>query len=265
MTVSPQEEKDANDRALVGVERLDHVTVVTMQRPEKRNALNAALIRQLQHAFDIFEADADQRCAVLTGDGVAFCAGADLKEMADLRRAVMPPELRHVLGSSGSLTKPVIAAVNGPAVAGGFYVAQSCDLVVAAESATFGITEALRGRGSPWATPLIGMVSSRIMMELLLTGEAISAQRAHAVGLVNTVVPDVDLRSAAIAMAEKIARNAPLTVQAGKRLVSLAAALGPQVSREPADWLYYPVYTSEDAQEGPRAFAEKRDPVWKGR
>jgi enoyl-CoA hydratase len=250
---------------LVGVDRVEHVVVITLRRPDKRNALNREMREGLRRAVDAFEADPELRCAVITGEGPAFSAGADLAEMSGAAMAVVPAEMNQLLGSGGRVTKPVIAAVNGYALAGGFYLAQCCDLCVAGESAQFGITEARRGRGAPWATPLIDMVPRRVMMELLVTAAPISAQRAYEVGLVNRVVPDAELRGAAVSMAQTIAENAPLTVAAGKRLVELAADLGPAAAREPADWLYVPAYTSEDAQEGPRAFNEKRRPVWKGR
>jgi enoyl-CoA hydratase len=161
--------------------------------------------------------------------------------------------------------KPVIAAVNGYAFAGGFRLAQQCDLALASEGATFGITEVKRGRGAPWAAPLIDMVPKRVMMELLLTGEPISAQRAHAVGLVNRVVPAASLLSEAVTMAQTIAANAPLSVQAAKQLVQVATEVGASQALREADALYERVYRSEDALEGPRAFAAGRAPVWTGR
>jgi enoyl-CoA hydratase/carnithine racemase len=249
----------------VEVERNGHVALITMRRPTKRNALNFAMRQGLRDAFDEFEGDPDLRCAVLTGEGVCFSAGGDLVEMANIKMDVVPAEWNQLLGSGAPLTKPVIAAVNGPALAGGFRLAQDCDLCVAGESTTFGITEAKRGRGAPWAAPLTAMVPARIMMELLLTAEPISAHRAHEVGLVNRVVPDDQIVAEAMRLAHTIADNAPLSVAAGKRLVRLAADLGPLAAAEPADWLYLRAYTSEDAQEGPRAFREKRPPVWQGR
>lgn len=245
--------------------RDEHVAIITMRRPAKRNALNYAMRQGLRDAFDEFEGDSELRCAVLTGEGACFSAGGDLVEMAESKLDVVPDEWNQLLGSGAPLTKPVIAAVNGPALAGGFRLAQDCDLCVAGESTTFGITEAKRGRGAPWAAPLTTMVPARIMMELLLTAEPITAERAYDVGLVNRVVQDDQIVDEAVRMAHGIAANAPLSVAAGKRLVRLAADLGPLAAAEPADWLYLKAYTSEDAQEGPRAFREKRSPVWKGR
>lgn len=257
-------ERKGTEQDVILTERRGHVLVVTMNRPRQRNALNFALRQALRDTFDAFDADADLRCAVLTGKGPAFCAGGDLKEMAAGGLAIPPEEWGLLLGSKGRTTKPVIAAVNGFALAGGFRLAQDCDLCLAAEGAIFGITEVKRGRGSPWAAPLISMVPKRIMMELLLTGEPMSAARAYEVGFVNAVVPAAELLDAAIRMATTISANAPLSVQAAKKTVELSTEVGRSQAVQSADWLYERVYTSSDAQEGPRAFAEKRDPVWTG-
>lgn len=178
----------------------------------------------------------------------------------------VPPENSFImLGSKGRLTKPVIAAVNGYAMAGGFLLAQDCDLAIASEEATFAISEVKRGRGAPWAAPLISMLPKRIMMELLLTGEPIDAHRAYEVGLVNSVVPVEQLLDTAVAMAEIIAGNAPLSVWASKQLVEVATEVGESAALRAAHQIFHRVYTSQDAEEGPRAFAEKRAPVWTGR
>ena len=163
------------------------------------------------------------------------------------------------------MAKPVIAAVNGVAYAGGFLLAQSCDLCIAADTATFAITEAKVGRGAPWAAPLPWLIPPRVAMQLLLTGDPITARRAHEIGLVNEVVPAPDLHAAAQAMAQRIAANAPLSVLAGKRTVALVAEMPLSQAFRAADEIWEPVYQSEDAQEGPAAFREKRRPAWKGR
>jgi enoyl-CoA hydratase len=252
---------DATD--LIGITKYDRVTVISLRRPEKRNALNHEMRAGLRSAFDDYEADPGQRCAILTAEGSVFCAGGDLTEMAATTLKVPSSEWTQLVGSS-PITKPVIAAVNGPALAGGFNLMQACDLCIASASATFGIAEVRRGRGSPWATPLGSMLPRRIMMELLITGIPITAQRAYDVGLVNQVVPDSELFDSALALARVIAGNAPLSVAAGKRLVELVADLGPTLAAKPADWLYERVYLSDDAQEGPRAFNEHREPDWTG-
>jgi enoyl-CoA hydratase len=250
---------------VLGLHQRGDVLIATLNRPEQRNALNAELRLALRDAFDRFDADESVRCAVLTGNGKAFCAGGDLKEMAQTNMAVPPENSFIMLGSKGRLSKPVIAAVNGYAMAGGFLLAQDCDLAIAAEGATFAISEVKRGRGAPWAVPLISMLPKRIMLELLLTGEPIDAHRAYEVGLVNKVVPAGQLLEAATAMAEIIAANAPLSVRASKQAVEVATEVGQTAALAAAHQLFYRVYTSEDAAEGPRAFAEKRKPVWTGR
>jgi enoyl-CoA hydratase/carnithine racemase len=169
------------------------------------------------------------------------------------------------LGQNLQVTKPVIAAVNGPAFGGGFLLAQMCDLCVAGASAQFAITEARWGRGAPWAAPLPWLVPPRVAMELLLTGDPIDAQRAYEVGLVNRVVPDPELRSEAGRLARRIAGNAPLSVRAAKAMVQASAGCDLDEAVEAGWRLFEPVYLSEDAQEGPRAFVERRPPVWKGR
>lgn len=202
---------------------------------------------------------------VLAAEGRAFCVGADLVEMSRLQLQVPPRDHAPQLGYNTFVTKPVIAAVQGHALAGGFLMAQMCDLVIAAEDAQFGITEVKRGRGAPWAPPLISKLGERHMMEILLTGRPLSAQRAYEIGFVNAVVPVGELRKVAIEWAEEIAANAPLSVRAAKRMVELSCEMGRAAAVSAAESVYKPVYESEDAQEGPRAFAEKRQPVWKGR
>ena len=258
------EKPNTTDEVCV-VDRQGAVLIVTLNRPAQRNALNSELRSRLRDAFDLLEEDDTLRCAVLTGAGTAFCAGGDMKEMAATSATVPPEEWSRLLGSSGMVRKPVIAAVNGFALAGGFRLVQQCDLAIASEAATFGITEVKRGRGAPWAAPLIDIVSKRMMMELLLTGQPITAQRAYEVGLVNRVVPAGSLLSEAVTMAQLICANAPLSVQAAKQLVEVSTEVGQTQAVRHADAIYESVYRSEDAQEGPRAFAERREPVWTGR
>jgi enoyl-CoA hydratase len=242
------------------------VAVITIDRPEQRNAINAGVRRGLRAAFERFDADPAARVAILTGAGrQAFCAGMDLKEAADVMLGVPPRDFLPVLGDTVHVGKPVIAAVNGVAFAGGWLFAQMCDLCIASETATFGITEAKVGRGMPWAAPLGHLIPQRVMMELLLTGEPIDARRALEIGFVNRVVPADALMDTALAMAERIAANAPLTVRAARELVYLSTEMGRSAALRAAHHLFEPVYRSEDAQEGPRAFKEKRPPRWSGR
>jgi enoyl-CoA hydratase/carnithine racemase len=250
----------------VHYEQRGAVVLITIDRPAALNAINAEVRAGLFAAFARYEADDSARVAILTGAGdKAFCAGMDLKEAAQTGLGVPPPGFLPIIGQSVQLSKPTIAAVNGVAYAGGWLLAQMCDLCLAAERARFGITEARVGRGMPWAVPLASMVQQRVMMELLLTAEPITAQRAHEIGFVNHVVPAAELLPRSFALAEKIAANAPLTVRAARELVYLSNEMGTSAALKAATHLFDPVYRSADAQEGPSAFREKRPPQWTGR
>jgi enoyl-CoA hydratase/carnithine racemase len=247
-------------------ERSDGIARLTINRPEARNALNQAVRDGLFAGLREFIGDDDSQVLILTGAGdKAFCAGADLKEMADTGLRVPPPDWLPYLGRNLHTDKPIIAAVNGVAYAGGFFLAQQCDLVIAADTARFAITEARWSRGAPWAAPLPWLIPPRVAMELLLTADPIDAERAHQIGLVNRVVPAADLLAEAEAMAQRIMENAPLSVRASKAMVYAAAERGWSDAIDEGGRLFEPVYLSEDAQEGPRAFQEKRPPQWKGR
>lgn len=242
------------------------VAIITLNRPAQLNAINSGIRHGLAEAWKRFEEDASLKVAILTGSGErAFCAGMDLKEAAATGIQVPPRDFIPVLGDNTHVSKPVIAAVNGVAYAGGWLFAQMCDLCIASENASFGITEPKVGRGVPWATPLIHMLPQRIVMELLLTAQPLSARRACELGYVNAVVPPDRLRTAALEMASTIVRNAPLTVRAARELVYLSTEMGRSAALRVGRHLFEPVYMSEDAQEGPRAFAEKRPPKWQGR
>lgn len=244
----------------------DGIAVVTIDRPAQRNAINNGVIAGLREAWQRIGADATVRVGILTGSGdKAFCAGMDLKQAAATQLRVPPRDMFPVLGDTVHIDKPVIAAVNGVAYAGGWLLAQMCDLCVAADHAAFGITEAKVGRGMPWAAPLTRMLPQRIVMELLLTGQPMPARRAYELGYVNAVVPLAQLRERALEMARTIAANAPLTVKAARELVYLSGEMGRSAGLRAAHHLFESVYLSEDAQEGPRAFAEKRAPKWQGR
>ena len=242
------------------------VVTVTINRPEQRNSINRDVREGLRAAVERVEGAAAARVMILTGTGEkAFCAGMDLKEAAGTGLGVPPRGFLPIIGDNISVTKPTIAAVNGVAYAGGWLLAQMCDLCVAAEHATFAITEAKVGRGMPWAVPLLQMLPQRVVMELLLTGDPMGANRAQELGYVNQVVPAAQLLDAARVMAGKIAANAPLTVQAARELVYLSGDMGRSAAMRAATHLFDRVYRSEDAQEGPRAFKEKRPPQWKAR
>ncbi len=254
------------DTEVVLYERRGPAAWLTINRPEARNALNKAVRDGLVAGVERFNADPDAKVLVLTGAGdKAFCAGGDLKEMAETGLTVPPPDFVPQFGRTIDVSKPTIAAVNGVAYAGGFLLAQTCDLCVAAEGARFAISEAKVGRGAPWAAPLPWLIPPRIAMQILLTGDPVDAARAREVGLVNEVVPAAELHAATQRLAERIAANAPLSVAAAKKTVRLIAEHPLRDAYQEAERIWEPVYLSEDAQEGPAAFAAKRPPVWKGR
>ena len=246
--------------------RGDGIAVITLNRPETRNALSKDIRAGLFAAWNRFERDPNLRVAILTGSGdKAFCAGGDLKEMVELKLQVPPRDFYPLPGDTIELTKPTIAAVNGVAYAGGFMIAQACDLCVASARAQFAVTEVKVARSSPWAAPLIHMIPQRIMMEILLTGKPISAQRAYEIGLVNRLAEPAALMTEALALAAEILDGAPLSVQAARETVMLSTEMGRSAALRAARHATERAYRSEDAQEGPKAFAEKRRPQWKGK
>jgi enoyl-CoA hydratase/carnithine racemase len=246
--------------------RSNGVALITLNRPDARNALGKEIRQGLFGAWERFERDPALRVAILTGAGdKAFCAGGDLKEMTETHMTVPPRDMFPVPGDTIELTKPTIAAVNGVAFAGGWMIAQACDLCVASTTAKFAITEVKVGRSSPWASPLIHMIPQRIMMEIVLTGKPISAQRAYEIGLVNRLAEPQQLLTVALELATEILDGAPLSVRAAREMVMLSTEMGRSAALQAARHASEYAYRSEDAQEGPRAFAEKRRPEWKGR
>lgn len=244
----------------------DGIATITINRPEQRNCLSREVREGLFAAWDRFENDSSARIAILTGSGEkAFCAGGDLKEMVETGLKVPPRTMFPVPYETIKLSKPTIAAVNGVAFAGGWMIAQGCDLCVASTSAKFAITEVKVGRGSPWAAPLIHMIPQRIFMEIVLTGKPITAQRAYEIGLVNRLAEPESLMDAALALAREVIEGAPLSVAAARETVMLATEMGRAEALDAAWAAHETAYNSDDAQEGPRAFAEKRKPVWSGR
>jgi len=253
-----------NDAILYEVR--DTTALITINRPEARNAINEDVRLGLFDALRRFEQDEGLRCAVLTGAGdKAFCAGMDLKMMAGLPNRPLPSDYLPIIGQSVQVTKPTICAVNGVATAGGWLFAQMCDLCVSADHARFGITEAKVGRGMPWAPPLVHMLPQRFLMELMLTGDLIGAQRAMEIGFVNRVVPLADLVPTALELAARIGANAPLTVRAAREVVYLSTEMGRTAALRAAEHVFDRVYRSPDAIEGPTAFKEKRAPRWQER
>ena len=254
-----------SDAVLYAVDA-DGVAMITINRPEQRNCLSKEVRAGLFAAWDQFEHDPLARIAILTGSGKkAFCAGGDLKEMVETGLKVPPRDMFPVPYETIKLSKPTIAAVNGVAFAGGWMIAQGCDLCVASTTAKFAITEVKVGRGSPWAAPLIHMIPQRIFMEIVLTGKPITAQRAYEIGLVNRLAEPDALMDAAVELAREVIQGAPLSVAAARETVMLSTEMGRAEALDAAWAVHETAYNSDDAQEGPRAFSEKREPVWSGR
>lgn len=243
----------------------DGLLWITIDRADSANALSREVRDGLWAALEQLRDDPDVGVAVLTGSGDrAFCAGGDLKEMSETGMTVPPPDFLPHLGRNIHTDKPLITAVNGRALGGGFLLAQMADLCIAANHAQLGITEARWGRGFPWAMPLLALVPRRVALEMMVTAEPISAARAYELGLVNRVVPAADLLDVAETTARSVLANAPLTVRAAKRMVHLASRDAYQDLFDEAEEIFRPVYLSADAQEGPTAFRERRAPRWAG-
>jgi len=248
-------------------ERRGRVEVVAIARPEARNAVNDEVAKGIETALDDVEADKDVWAVVITGRGPTFSAGADLKMVAAGRGL----ELMTKRGGFGGITqrqfpKPIIAAVNGPALAGGFEIVLSCDLVVAADDAVFGLPEVKRGlfASAGGLVRLPKRVPLALATEVAITGEPIDAHRAHALGLVNRVVPREQVLDEALDLARLIAENAPVAVRNSLRMVREASDLTEADAWRLNSQLAAEVGSTKDAIEGATAFAEKRKPKWTG-
>jgi enoyl-CoA hydratase len=256
------------------VEKQGHVVVVTMNRPEARNAFSPEMIARMADAWDLIDGDPEVRVAILTGAQQHFCAGADLKLMAagfhdDVwsPRFKADPELHwKALLRHYRLKKPLIAAVEGTAIAGGTEILQATDIRVAGQSARFGVAEARWGLfplgGS--TVRLRRQIPYTLAMELLLTGRQLGADEALRIGLIGRVVPDGQALAEARTVAEQIAANGPLAVQAIKRSAVESEGLSEAEALRNELAIGQPIFATADAQEGPRAFAEKRKPQFKG-
>lgn len=248
------------------VEVRDGVQIMTLNRPEARNAATLALSQAMAAALDQLDARDDIRLGIITGAGGNFCAGMDLKGF--LRGERPSVEGRGFAGlNERPPRKPLIAAVEGYALAGGFEVALACDLIVAADNANFGLPEVKRGLMAT-AGGLLRLphrLPYHIAMEYILTGNLLPAADAHRFGLVNRLVPAGQALDQALELARVIAANGPLSTAGSKRVVVESAAWSPEEQFARQREIATPVFESEDAREGARAFAEKRAPVWQGK
>ena len=248
------------------VERRGAVQVITINRPQARNALDATVARGVADAVDELDATDELRAGVLTGAGGFFSAGMDLK--AFLRGETPSIEGRGLCGITRTPPRtPLLAAVEGGALAGGLELVLACDLVVAGRSARFGVPEVKRSLVAAGGAALLlpQRVPRALALELLLTGDPEAAERAAAAGLVNRVVDDGSALDAALALADVIAANGPLAVAATKQVVLSAPSWSTGEAWDRQDEVVRPVFDSADAREGSAAFAEKRAPVWRGR
>jgi enoyl-CoA hydratase len=241
------------------------VAIITINRPEARNAVNGAVARGIAAAVDEFDARDDVRVLVLTGGGGTFCAGMDLKGFLSGDAPSVPGR-----GFGGIVerppAKPLIAAVEGYALAGGFELALACDLIVASEAARFGLPEVRRGLAAA-AGGLIRLpqrIPYYLAMEIVLTGEHYPAERLHAAGLVNRLVPAGQALAAAADLAATVALGAPLSLAASKQVVAGAADWPASEAFTRQRDIINPVFASADAREGALAFTEKRPPAWRG-
>ncbi|MFE5706399.1 crotonase/enoyl-CoA hydratase family protein [Rhodococcus koreensis] len=252
--------------SVVLTEFADGVAVITLNRPQAKNAVDLEVAKALAAAIDEFEARPDLTIAILTGAGGTFCAGMDLKAFSRGERPSLPGRGFGGL-TEAPPTKPLIAAVEGWALAGGCELALSADLIVAARDAKFGIPEVKRGLAAAAGglLRLPKVLPYPIAMEMAITGDPLTAEVAHAHGLVNRLTEPGQALDTARDLAARVAANGPLAVRATKQVLAMSAAYTDPDAFAGQRRFLDPVFTSEDAQEGARAFAEKRPPVWRGR
>lgn len=253
-----------NDEVLVS--REDGIMIVTINRPEAKNAVNKAVSETIAAAMEELDDSSELQAAIITGANNTFCSGMDLKGFLKGESPMVPGRGFAGLTERGP-QKPLIAAVEGFALAGGLELLMACDLIVAAEDAEFGIPEVKRGlaAGAGGLIKLPRQMPHRLAMELALTGDSFNAKRAYETGVINRVVKKGEALTAAKELAKVIAANGPLAVKASKQIVNDSQDWSAEEMWVKQAELIAPVFMSEDSREGPRAFAEKRAPVWKGK
>jgi enoyl-CoA hydratase len=256
----------SDEQPAVLTERRDGVLVITLNRPEVRNAVNAAVAKGIADALDTLDADDDLQAGILTGAGGFFCAGMDLGAFVKGESPWYGDRGFAGIAQRGA-RKPLIAAIEGFAVAGGFEVALACDLVVAAEGAKLGIPEAKRSLVAAGGAllHLPKRMPYHVVMELALTGDPMPAERFHAFGVVNRIAPKGGALDAALELAGAITKNGPLALAASKEIVQGQFDWSAAEQWEKQGAISGAVFASDDAKEGASAFKEKRDPVWQGR
>lgn len=253
---------------MIEFEKRGHTAVITIDRPEAKNAVNAEVAQGLEAALDRLEQDDELWVAIIAGKGNVFSAGADLKVVSRGEGFSLATDRGGFAGMvKRELDKPLIAAVDGPALAGGCEIALACDLIVASKAARFGLPEVKRSllaaAGGLFRLPR--QLPARIAMELAIVGDALDAERAYHFGLVNQLVEPGEALNAALALADRINQNAPLAVREAKRLVRRAVSEDDEPLWNETYAAFGRLVQTEDFREGPRAFIEKRAPKWKGR